>query len=439
MPKLHSNSNYKILDILFLCDYRPLDAATVTDHINAFYKYSNHNIYFFTDLVKNEGHFPEDLLLEKFDCIIVHYSLFLAIDAYISRRAKESIKRFKGLKAIFIQDEYRFVNKTVGYLKDLNFHLIFTCLNDDEVEKVYPVTKLPNLHKVNVLTGYIPEDLKIVKTIPLCKRRYDVGYRGRKYPYWHGRAGLEKWKIAEEFKKRTSNKKLKISISYREKDRIYGQNWVNFITNCKAMLGVESGCSVFDFTGQISAATETYVSLFKKDSIDYESVRKKFFYQYEDLIDLNQISPRCFEAVTLRTLMILYEGNYSGVLKPWRHYIPLKKDHSNIEEVLEVLKDEERVAKIITNAYLDIACNDKYSFPSFIRMVDEKLKERFNERMKRDVSSYNMKDFYKEWPFNYISYPHGLKKSKFQSIFIGIIKKIARQLSYITYKVRRKE
>ena len=249
------------IDILFLCDYRPFEAATVTDHINSFYKYSIHNIYFYKHLVNNSGNLPDELELDKFDCIIVHYSLFLAIDAYISKKSKDKIKHFKGLKIIFIQDEYRFVNKTVELLADLKFNILFTCLSDKEVEKVYPKLLLPNLLKVNVLTGYVPDELKIEKAIPLEKRKWDVGYRGRKYPYWHGRAGLEKWKIAEKFKKFSSKYKLKSNISYNEKDRFYGHSWVNFIKNCRCMLGVESGCSVFDFTGGIASATETFVSL----------------------------------------------------------------------------------------------------------------------------------------------------------------------------------
>ncbi|MBT8506740.1 hypothetical protein B1F79_04690 [Coxiella-like endosymbiont of Rhipicephalus sanguineus] len=50
-------------------------------------------------------------------------------------------------------------------------------------------------------------------------------------------------------------------------------------------------------------------------------------------IDYNQISPRHFEAVATKTLQILYEGEYSNILKPWVHYVPLKKDYSNFDEV----------------------------------------------------------------------------------------------------------
>ena len=96
------------------------------------------------------------------------------------------------------------------------------------------------------------------------------------------------------------------------------------------MLGVESGASVFDFTGEIQSKVEQYEK--ENPGADFYEIRDKFFKKEDGKISLNQISPRCFEAAALKTLMILYEGEYSGILVPWRHYVPLKKDHSNIRK-----------------------------------------------------------------------------------------------------------
>ena len=54
---------------------------------------------------------------------------------------------------------------------------------------------------------------------------------------------------------------------------------------------------------------------------------------------MNQISPKIFEAIRLRTALILFDGSYSDVVKPDAHYIVLKKDYSNIDEVFERLED----------------------------------------------------------------------------------------------------
>ena len=41
---------------------------------------------------------------------------------------------------------------------------------------------------------------------------------------------------------------------------------------------------------------------------------------------MGQISPKMFEAISLGTVLVMFEGKYSNILKPDLHYISLKKD-----------------------------------------------------------------------------------------------------------------
>ncbi len=102
-----------------------------------------------------------------------------------------------------------------------------------------------------------------------------------------------------------------------------------------------AGPSVFDFDGAVAARTESFAALVERPhpipalarKPSYEMLRDRFFAGREDQIDIAQISPRVFEAIALRTLVIAYPGRYSGVLEPWRHYVPLDKDHGNMAQV----------------------------------------------------------------------------------------------------------
>jgi hypothetical protein len=361
--------------ILLLCNYELANAAMVSDHINSFYLYSSHEITIFSNLTKLKGNLPEDINLDFFDGIVVHYSLFLAVDAYVSTKTRQLLKKFTGIKAIFLQDEYRFVETTIRQINSIGFNIIFTCVPPESIEKVYPKAQLPNVSRVNVLTGYVPSSLLTYPPIPLEKRKYHVSYRGRKYPYWHGRLGLEKWVIAKIFKKDSKKFRLKTNISYKEKDRLYGVEWTNLLRNSRAVLGVESGASIFDFSGLISAKVDTISALLTTKKINYNDIKNKYFCQEEDTIKLAQISPRVFEAMALRTLCILYEGEYSGIIIPWRHYLPLKKDHSNMAEIVDILLDNNSVAEIIANAYAEVALNPKYSYAHFIEEFDIHMNE----------------------------------------------------------------
>ena len=82
------------------------------------------------------------------------------------------------------------------------------------------------------------------------------------------------------------------------------------------------------------------------------------------------ISPRVFEAAALKTLMILYPGSYSGVLEPWRHYVPLDRDHGNMDEVVGVLGNHAKVIKIIEQCYHDVARSGRWGYNAFAMHFD---------------------------------------------------------------------
>ena len=91
------------------------------------------------------------------------------------------------------------------------------------------------------------------------------------------------------------------------------------------------------------------------------------------LIENYALGPKNLEATASKILQILVEGNYNNVLIPWRHYIPLKKDYSNIDEVIKSLSDTELCQKIINNAYREIALNKNYRYSHFTSLIKNNL------------------------------------------------------------------
>ena len=222
------------LDLLLLCDFPARTGDTVRDHIRALERFSRHRVR-----VENVrlGDVSPYVDFSRFDGIIIHYTLTASYDTYVSRSLRDRLKAFNGLKAQFIQDEFRFVNSTIAAMREIGVNLLFTCVPEPEIEKVYPSAALPGVAKVNVLTGYVPEALTRRQVPPLSERPIDIGYRGRKLPMWLGRLGQEKWQIADRVKADAARFGLVTDISYLEKDRIYGDGWIDFVSRCKAMLG----------------------------------------------------------------------------------------------------------------------------------------------------------------------------------------------------------
>ncbi len=370
------------LEFLLLCDFMPGSASTIIDHVMGLKQFSGHSIHIFN----SRGDVSNLLELDRFDGVIIHYSLVACMDTYIGPNLRAAICRFKGLKAAFIQDEYRWINDTMDALRQLGVHILFSVVPQEIMDDFYPQDRLPNVVRETVLTGYVPGEL-LGREVPRFEdRTVDVGYRARKVPDWLGSFGQEKWVIAGRFAADAADYRLRCDMSTREEDRIYGENWIEFLANCKAVLGTESGASICDFTGEIQRNVDRHLA--RDPAASFETLRDLYFKDEDGRVVLAVISPRCFEAAALRTLMILYEGTYSGRLEPWRHYVPLKKDHSNMAEVVEVLRDHARAQEIIDRAYSEVALNPANSFAAMVVQFDRAIDREYRPEMAAAKPAY---------------------------------------------------
>jgi hypothetical protein len=375
------------LHVLLLCDRPPRVAETLHQHIDALASLPGMSVR----VVSILGDAPPALDFDRFDVVVIHYSLVICNDQYVSATLRARLRASRALKAVFIQDEYRHVDRTIAALCEIDVGVLFTCMPDKSIEQVYSEVRLPGVRKVNVLTGYVQPDLHHRSVKPLNLRNIDVGYRARKVPAWLGDLGQDKWEIGQRFAAEARSLGLTCDISYREEERLYGDAWIRFVSSCKAILGVESGSSVFDFSGAIQAAVEHDVAA--NPLVTYEELKRRHFATVDGLIDQRQISPRCFEAAALRTLMILYEGDYSGLMEPWRHYVPLAKDHSNMTDVVATLRDNERSQAIVDRAYKEVACNPLNQFSTHTARVASVLREEHARRCKERAVPYQEVEF----------------------------------------------
>ena len=431
------------LRVLLICDYRIDAGASVVEHINAFMDYSIFDVYVYSNI----GNVSEDLNLDNFDVVIIHYSVFVGMIHYFPPKARHRLRSYKGLKCVFVQDDYRGTNNTIDALNEMQAEILFTVVPENKIESIYPREACDNIKFVSVLTGYFSNELRYIKPKPLSQRKYDVSYRGRVYPLWYGEAGREKFEIGKRFKKNAGKYGLKCNIEWKEKNRIYCLDWVNFIRNCRAVLALESNAGVINRDGSISMETEAFVdlvvkkksllnaftSLFKEDIFKSSIEDKEFFYYVKEkylkdidgAISLAAISPRIFEAVALRTLLILYGGEYMGLLEPWKNYVPLKRDHSNMEEVARALNDHVLCSEIIARTYSQIGTDRTTSYPGFISLVDNII-----SKNKHLIKNVRVQEIRRKNLFNVSKYslPHHVKLNKYIAILLKVRKKIGKYI-----------
>ncbi len=352
------------LNVLLLHNYRSLHTGTVRDHIAAFKDYSRHNICLLDTRAAAELN-PD---FTNFDVVVIHYSISIVNKTLLPSALRTQIASFSGPKFHFIQDELRWVDDTSKSIAELGIHTIFTVVNQEAISKIYHDKIYKNVRFEQTLTGFVPEHL-LDRDVPAYDHRpIDVSYRARKLPAWSGSFGQQKWQIGVRFLEDAKKYDLKCDIKSSEVSRIYGEDWINFVANSKAVLGTESGFSFIDFSGLVMPAIDQFET--ENPEVDFNVVKDRFLEGRDGEITVHVVSPRVFEAAALRTLMIMYPGDYSGCVKPYRHYVPLELDHSNMAEVIEILRDSNRTQQIIDNAYREVAQSPEWTHKSFIAHFD---------------------------------------------------------------------
>jgi glycosyltransferase involved in cell wall biosynthesis len=357
-------------NVLVLFDARSVHVKTIQHHLGSLGLFSRHHVYY---APATHGELC-DYDLCAFDVVVQHYCIRVSPPDDLSSSYQNALRDYPGLKVLFIQDEYDWTNRALAHIEQVGFHLVYTCVSPDQVHKVYPRERFPHVEFVTTLTGYVPFDHDPAHPIkPMELRKNLIGYRGRRLGFWYGDLGQEKQRIGDDMRAVCDARGLATDIETDDTKRIYGDAWFEFLENSRATLGTESGSNLFDFDGQAKAQVEA--ELRANPAVTYAEVRAKYLQHLEGKVIMNQISPKLFEAIIHRTALVLFEGAYSGVVQPNEHFIPLRKDFSNVDDVLHKLQDLPYLERLTENAYQNIVASGRYTYQAMVAAFDEKLAE----------------------------------------------------------------
>lgn len=325
------------------------------DHHNSYYVLDANNII--PKLVKNH----------KFDGIIFTSTFMdLISNPSVSQKIIEKfafLSGATGYKIALPQDDY-----WMSEIRDAWYSRM-------RLDCVYPVcapehwtTLLPTYSKTGEIiqgyTAYIgPRLLKMREesSSPTIKS-YDIVYRSTKYPLYPNTLGIVKGSLGDIFEKAAVDNGFDFSLNVSG-DFIKGDEWKDFLTDSRAVLGSPSGSS----------------TLVRGES-DLRAIRAikepTSVHTYENLdsllppeclgVDYTAISPRNLEAAALGCLQILIPGNYGNILKPGRDYIPLDFTFENLKKIDECLKDEKKLHEITSNCWNSLRNHTELQVENFI-------------------------------------------------------------------------
>jgi hypothetical protein len=341
------------------------------EHVSAFRRHSSFPVF----ELNTEYGFPRRLAEAQPGAVILHYSLFGSGVYRLTPQYLEWLDGCGAYKICFFQDEFYYCGRRFRFLNEHAIDCVFTHVPPDYFNQVYArYTRVPRL-EFNV-PGYVSEDLIAAaarRARTYDTRPVDVGYRGRPLPVYMGRGSQEKAAIGEQFAQRARATDLSTDIDTSEEGRLYGDDWYGFVASCRYILGVESGVSLFDLEDEVR---HEYADLLAR-GVDpsLEQLERGALGRWDGRIPYRTISPRHFEAAALGTCQILFEGHYSGAMEPMVHYIPLRKDFSNFDEVVTRMRDDDLRRELVHNARRDLIDSGNWSYARFLAQVDGVLGE----------------------------------------------------------------
>ncbi|ODM84486.1 glycosyltransferase family protein [Bradyrhizobium elkanii] len=364
--------------LLLIAYFDPNGVETIPQSVVGWQALSKHEIILLNLWPGRDGRMrlPASLELAEFDGLVIHptVSYSPATIRSLDEGLKTSIAAFGGVKILMKQDEQVNAGMLAPLVREMSFDVVCTCVPPAEQEKVYPRAVIgEDCTIIQTYTGYVSPEMR--QALPKGPRDLGLTYRGSIQPLAFGRLGYEKRGVGYDM---VSSLKafpdVRRDISSRWEDRLGGAAWNTFLARSAAVLGVESGANIFDFDGAVADWCKAYDERHRGEDVAsyayYKRAHDEFLHTVEGNVNYAQISPRHFEAAAAGAAQVLYEGEYSGLFEQNRHFFPFRRDLSNIEAVVDFLRDEAARHRMIECAFEEIILDRNNWYESFVSTID---------------------------------------------------------------------
>jgi hypothetical protein len=345
--------------------------STYGSHLGCFERYSDHEVFYLNTAREKVPDYIRNL---DPDLVIYHYTA--VAERLIPEEFEKHVRTFEFTKdldcakALVPHDEQAYSDTLAALVRDFRMTHVFTPASPSEWAQIYTGVDLDKVAFRTVLTGYVDDEMVARVAEKAAKhhgRPIDIGYRSSFAWPFYGRHGQLKGAIGDVFAERAPEFGLSTDISSSPRDAILGDAWFDFLLDCKYTIGVEGGSSVLDHDGAVADCTWDYLE--EHPSASFEEVEAVCFPGRDGEFHYRLVGPRHFEAVMTRTCQVLMEGEYSGVFTPGEHYIELKEDFSNLDDVLRTLKSDDLRKGITDRAYRDIIESGAWTYRAFADYV----------------------------------------------------------------------
>jgi hypothetical protein len=279
------------------------------------------------------------LRLRRFDLIVVSH-LAAGDNMSLLLRTMRYLQHRRGTLAVFVGNEYDLLDQKIEFIRETGAEFVCTQLPLPAGRYIYAectdARVLPMPHALNP-SVYHPD--------PSVPRTLDVGFIGD--IYWPFVGDRERTDLIDWV--RANAARLGLSADIRT-TRVTRAEWADFLRRSHGVIGAESGTYYLNERGRVLERARTY-NLFENTAASFDDVYQRFFAGIPRGVSGKSVSSRHFEPMGTKTCQILLEGDYNGVLKPDEHYIPVRRDLSDVEEAFRKFRDDAYRIDIAEHAY----------------------------------------------------------------------------------------
>lgn len=283
---------------------------------------------------------------------------------------------------VFVGNEFNSANVDMGLrekialLRRLRVEFIATQLPPEVGRWLYE--DVPGARVASIPHGLNPERFRPV--VPQTDRKVDIGVRSARYNSLLG--DNDRVAIVQRFTG-DFNPPLVVDINMNPDARLTGKEWAVFLNGCRGTASTEAGSSFLEkddatvlraagYLRQKMSRSDRYLlsaarmgvgrlvpawlkpgvkGLMKRVGVreagvndpyhaeDFREFYDLFFRDYRNPVSGKCISSRHFEAIGTQTCQIMFPGRFNDILQADRDYLALKRDFSNLDDVLSRFRD----------------------------------------------------------------------------------------------------
>lgn len=353
------------------------------------------------NIAQTEGSKGFRRVVGDFDLIVLLHSVN-ADNLIYAEKVLSALQRRKGILLSFVGNELSLpgapMKPKIDFIRSAGVDIVATQLLQEAGDYLYAdtgaqVVTLPHALNPNAFKP----DTDIVA------RPVDIGIRSFRYPATY-LGDNDRNRLIDLFKKNKFSVPLVTDISTER--RLDRRGWNDFLNSCKGTVANEAGGNWLDRDDETMLAIREWLKarqsakgvMISTDSplrrlahklpwgvrqwlikvlqkgvvryegllggdVDFNEVYERFFKgrEFPPAISGKCVSSRHFDAAGTKVCQIMIEGRFNDIFKAGEHYIPLKRDLSDVEEALSKFCDPDYRRNMVERTYDFVIASHTYA------------------------------------------------------------------------------